>query len=550
MKKYTLLVCFTCCMMAAAHSQNPLVKQWDYRFGGTYHDAVYSFHQTSDGGYILGGESYSDSSGDKTQDNWDPTLQSADYWIVKIDSLGIMQWDKRFGGTGDDYLTDVKQTNDGGFILGGASESDSSGDKTQNAWGQYDYWIIKTDSLGNKQWDKRFGGTGEDELYALQPTADGGYILGGYSYSDSSGDKTQHTQGQDDYWMVKTDSAGNKQWDKRFGGSGYDEAYTMEQTKDGGYIMGGYTTQGISGDVSQALWGGWDYWIVKTNASGIKLWDKRFGGTNDDVLYSIHQTFDGGYILNGCSKSDSTGDKSHNNWDTTAATYDLWVIKIDSLGAKQWDKDFGGDNDENLAGNISQTSDKGYLIPGTSYSGINGTKTETNLGLEQAWITKTDSIGNIQWDKTALTDGHDEEGLGIQTSDGCYAIVTATFSGIAGYKTQPNWDVSGITYDYWIVKFCDSTSTVGVSGFGFHVSGFRLFPNPAKESLVIIHLSSSKTEIIIYDLFGRIVLASAMVNGQWSMVNGHSSITINISSLSSGIYFIKAGNEVKKFIKR
>ncbi|HKR07056.1 MAG TPA: T9SS type A sorting domain-containing protein [Bacteroidia bacterium] len=548
MKKYLLFINSLFCMLLLvcqdAHSQNPLVKQWDKRLGGTFHDPVYSFQQTTDGGYILGGESYSDSSGDKTEDNWDPTLQSADYWIVKIDSAGMKQWDKRFGGTGDDYLLEVKQTSDGGYILGGASDSDSSGDKTQNAWGQYDYWIVKTDSLGIKQWDKRFGGIANEELYSLKQTTDGGYILGGYSYSDISGDKTQPSQGQDDYWMVKTDAFGIKQWDKRFGGAGYDEAYTIEQTTDSGYIMGGYTTMGSSGDVTQPIWGGWDYWIVKTNVSGIKLWDKRFGGTNDDVLYSIHQTLDGGYILNGCSKSDSSGDKTQNNWDVTAATYDLWVIKIDALGSKEWDKGFGGDNDENIAGNVSQTSDNGFLIPGTSYSGINGTKTENNLGVEQAWITKTDSLGNQQWDKTAFTDGHDEAGLSVQTIDGCYAIVTGTASGIAGYKTEPNWDVSGITYDYWIVKFCDSISTIGINGFEVSGLKFDVYPNPANEFVVIsYHLSGKeKIEITITDITGKKLLHSTF-NIQ------HSTFKIDVSNLSSGIYFIKAGTAVKKLVK-
>jgi hypothetical protein len=550
MKRILFCMVFTCCFLHFAFGQNPLVKQWDRAFGGTSHDALYSFQQTADGGYILGGESYSDSSGDKTQNNWDPTQQSGDYWIVKIDSNGFKQWDKQFGGTGDDYLIDVKQTSDGGYILGGASESDSSGDKTQNAWGQYDYWIVKTDSLGNKQWDKRFGGIGEDELYSLQQTSDGGYMLGGYSFSDSSGDKTQFSQGQDDYWMVKVDSLGIKQWDKRFGGSSFDEAYAIQQTADGGYLIGGSSFSGISGDKSQPNWdptnNSYDYWLVKTNASGVKQWDKRFGGTTDDVLYSVHQTLDHGYILNGCSKSDSAGDKTQNNWDATAATYDLWVVKIDSLGIKQWDKDFGGDNDENLAGNITQTSDKGYLIPGTSYSGINGTKTENNLGVEQAWITKTDSSGNQQWDKTALTNGHDEEGLAVQTSDGCYAIVTATTSGIAGYKTQPNWDVNELTYDYWIVKFCDSTATETVNEFNIQHSTFKVFPDPAVNLITVFFsppLRGGRVGLDVFDLFGRSVF-------QFEISNSQSEMTINVSFLPPGVYFIKAENEVRKFVKQ
>src|SRR6185295_9292086 len=130
-----------------------------------------------------------------------------DFWIVKTDPLGIKQWDKDFGSTNDEKLYSLQQTSDGGYIFGGWSNSDSSGNKTQNTWGDFDYWIVKTDSLGNKQWDKDFGGTGTDLFYSLKQTADGGYILGGISASGISGDKTQATWGNtSDFWVVKTDS--------------------------------------------------------------------------------------------------------------------------------------------------------------------------------------------------------------------------------------------------------------------------------------------------------------------------------------------------------
>src|SRR5207248_1697389 len=112
-----------------------------------------------------------------------------------IDSNGNKVWDKRFGGMNDDWLYSMQQTNDGGYILGGYSNSDSSGDKTEPTRGDIDYWIVKIDSLGNKEWDKRFGGLNEDYLTSLQQTADGGFILGGYTLSDSSGDKTQDSWG-------------------------------------------------------------------------------------------------------------------------------------------------------------------------------------------------------------------------------------------------------------------------------------------------------------------------------------------------------------------
>ena len=449
MKNILLLIIFIVACTTNLHAQNPLVKQWDKRFGGTDVDGFNSFQQTTDGGFILGGWSKSGISGDKTQPSWGSYY---DYWIVKIDSLGLKQWDKRFGGTNDDYLYSVQQTTDGGYILGGYSWSGLSGDKTQPSWGNADYWIVKIDSLGIKQWDKRLGGTGDDELHSLQQTTDGGYILGGISNSGIGGDKTQPSWGSEDYWIVKIDSLGIIQWDKRFGGMGYDYLCSLEQTTDGGYILGGYSSSGTGGDKTQPSWGGsFDYWIVKIDSLGIKQWDKRFGGTLYDYFYSLKQTTDGEYILGGYSNSGISGNKTQPSWGGG----DYWIVKINSLGMKKWDKRFGGTSDEELY-NIFLTSDGGYIISGDSYSSISGDKTENNLGTEQTWVVKTDSLGNTQWDKTIFTTGHDENGLAIQTKDGCYAMSNVTAGGIGGDKTQPSQG----SFDYWIIKFCDSTLAV------------------------------------------------------------------------------------------
>jgi len=411
-------------------------------------DLLYDIQQTKDDGYILGGYSASYINGDKTQDTWG----AWDYWIVKTDSLGTKQWDKDFGGTDGDFLYSIQQTSDGGYILGGISSSNISGDKTQNTRGTIDYWIVKTDSLGNKLWDKDFGGTDDDLLHSIQQTADGGYILGGWSQSNLGGDKTQNVWGiypDHDFWIVKVDSIGNKQWDKDIGGTDDDELYSIQQTRDGGYILGGYSQSNISGDKSQNVWGGsadLDYWIVKLDSLGIKQWDKDFGGTVSDWLYSLQQTTDGGYILGGSSWSNISGNKTNN----TQGSLDYWIIKTDSLGNMEWDKDFGGtDGDEFFS--VSQTLDEGYLISGTSYSPVSGDKTESNIGQEQMWILKTDSLGKKLWDKTILTTGHDEQGLAIQTREGCYVFANFTDAGFGAHKTQPSQGFN----DYWFIKFCE-----------------------------------------------------------------------------------------------
>ncbi len=309
-------------------------KEWDARFGGSGNDDLISLQQTSDGGYILGGVSQSGISGDKTQ----ASQGSDDYWVVKINSSGAKEWDVRFGGSGDDYLRSLQQTTDGGYILGGHSFSGISGDKTQASQGGTDYWVVKINSNGVKQWDARFGGSSNDFLGSLQQTTDGGYILGGSSASGTSGDKTQASQGSDDYWVVKINSSGAKEWDVRFGGSGDDYLRSLQQTTDGGYIFGGRSFSGISGDKTQASQGSDDYWVVKINSIGVKEWDAGFGGSSSERLTSLQQTTDGGYILGGYSASDISGDKTQ----ASQGFFDYWVLKINSSGLKQWDASFGG----------------------------------------------------------------------------------------------------------------------------------------------------------------------------------------------------------------
>jgi PKD repeat protein len=454
MKRFSLFIFFNCasCIIHCAFSQNPLVKMWDKKCGGLSADLLYCFMQTSDQGYLLGGLTGSGIGGDKTEAAWGTSID--DFWVVKMDSLGNKQWDRDLGGLDWDELQCLDQCSDGGFIVGGWSESNTGGNKTQSGQGSYDYWIVKLDANGNQQWDKDYGGTSMDVLQSIKKTRDGGYILGGWSYSGVGGDKSQPVWAGVDYWIIKTDSLGNKVWDKDFGGTGNDYLFSIQQTTDGGFIMGGYSDSNISGDKTQNIQGGlggYDYWILKTDSLGNKLWDRDFGGSYHDQLKTVQQTTDGGYILGGISYSDADGDKTEPNWSPGFG--DFWMVKTDANGIKQWDKDFGGTGYEDELGDISQTNDRGYLLSGVSYSGIGGNKTESNMGIEQGWIVKTDSLGNKQWDKTIFTPDHEERGMAIQTKDFCYAF--ANFSAaFGGYKTQIPWNGGA---DYWIVKFCDST---------------------------------------------------------------------------------------------
>ncbi|HUM45380.1 MAG TPA: T9SS type A sorting domain-containing protein [Chitinophagales bacterium] len=315
-------------------------KLWDRRFGGNNREELFGVLQTADNGYLLGGGTLSVISGDQTQ----TSRGDRDYWIVKIDANGVKLWDKRFGGPGDDELRSMAKTSDGGFILGGESSSDTGGEKTEDNHGVYDVWIVKVNANGNLQWEASYGGTDDDRLNAIQQTADGGYIIGAWTISPVSFDVTQAGKGSTDMWLVKTDASGVKMWDSRFGGSDNEYLYALDQTSDGGFILGGYTRSEANGDVTIPGKGGYDFWMVKTDGNGIKLWDKRYGGDSDEKGKSIYQTNDGGFMMGGWSESGISGDKTVNTQGGT----DYWLLKSDANGNKQWDLDFGANVEERL----------------------------------------------------------------------------------------------------------------------------------------------------------------------------------------------------------
>ncbi len=539
------------------YAQNSLVKQWDYRFGGTKNDFLFSLQQTFDGGYILGGWTRSGMGGDKTQINWDTTNASEDYWIVKIDSVGNKQWDKRFGGKSYDTFTCLQQTNDEGYLLGGYSKSGIGGDKTQANWNAAaDYWIVKIDSIGVKEWDKRFGGIHVDELYSLQQTFDGGYILGGNSFSGVSGDKTQPSWGSDDFWIVKTDSAGNTQWDKRFGGISHENLKSIIQTYDGGYLLGGSTSSVVSGDITQPNWDTIppfftvDFWIIKIDSFGKKLWDKRYGGTSNDNLFSMQQTVDGGFILGGLSNSGIDGNKTQVSWGST----DFWIVKIDSNGNKLWDKDYGGVSHEFTFGGIVQTADKGYLMAGQSNSDSSGNKSENNLSPMETWVVKTDCNGNIQWERTLQILGKNQKGYAIQTKDKCYAFANLNTGVIAGDKTQLDQGLD----DYWIIKFCKSTDEMEIDcDMALSIPNpisqvqIAIFPNPFNSHLSI-EIQKQFLKQVTFSI--KNILGQSLFSEEVNNLDGKYSNTIDFNFLSNGIYlidlFIDGERIVKKIIKQ
>lgn len=409
-----------------APAQAP-VKQWDKRFGGTGYDELRTLQPTRDGGYILGGTSTSPVGGDKSQAG----QGNADYWVVKVDANGVKQWDRRFGGRDIDDLMVVEQTPDGGYILAGATNSPIGGDVSQGGPGQWDYWLVKLDATGAKQWDKRFGGTEDEVLNAFQQTSDGGYILGGLSGSPASYDVTQPRRGQADFWVLKLDARGTKQWDRRFGGSGFDNIRALQQTSDGGYILGGESDSPAGADKTGPARGQWDYWVVKMDASGTKQWDRTFGGTGEDLLWSLQQTLDGGYILGGFCDSPAGGDRTQ----PSQGLNDYWILKLDANGTKQWDRSVGGSGNDVLR-SIRQLADASFVLAGTSNSPVGGDITQVSPGAYDYWIVQLDALGTKQWDRRFGGNDYDELRTLHPTPDGGFMLGGTSFSPASGDRTQ------------------------------------------------------------------------------------------------------------------
>ena len=402
--------------------------EWQKSLGGSKTEHGHSIQQTSDGGYIVAGESDSND-GDVTGNHG-----GFDSWIVKLTSGGTTQWQKSLGGSGKDYAYSIQQTSDGGYIVAGEADS-KDGDVTGNHGGR-DYWIVKLTSGGAIQWQKCFGGSSDDLASSIQQTSDGGYIVAGKS-SSKDGDVTGN-HGGEDYWIVKLTSGGAMEWQKCFGGSSDDLAHSIQQTSDGGYIVAG-TSYSNDGDVTGSHGDMGDYWIVKLTSGGAIQWQKCFGGSGNEVVTSIHQTSDGGYIVAGTSTS-SDGDVTVNH-----GRGDYWIVKITSGGALEWQKCFGG-SESDVAFSIQETSDGGFIVAGTSYS--NDGDVTGNHGIHDYWIVKLTSGGAIQWQKS-LGGGLWDFAFSIQhTSDGGYIV--------AGYSQSNDGDVTGNHGSVSTLGFADS----------------------------------------------------------------------------------------------
>lgn len=361
--------------------ETPIEAEFIRTYGGSGVDEGVAVVPTTDGNYVIAGTTQSND-GDLLNIK---TTADADIWIFKVTTSGEIQWSKTYGGTANDIATNISNTNDNGFIVSGYTRS-TDGDVTDpgNA-GFHDFWILKLDSTGNIQWNKTFGYSGSDQCYKAFPTSTGGYFISGFldvSASEGEGNEGRSQTGQKganlhgvgEFWGMLLDGNGNAIWKRYFGGTNNDRSYDALETADGGFLMAG-ASESDDFDITDSK-GSYDFWAVRLSSSGDLMWTKSFGGDGIEIGYAVTKTNDGNYMMVGDTRS------TDQDISTPLGNADAWIVKFSDEGNLIWEKTYGG-TEFDSAKSIFPLSNGNYLISGSTRSG-NGDLL-TNNGQNDAW---------------------------------------------------------------------------------------------------------------------------------------------------------------------
>lgn len=510
MKTKTLL--FVLLMMLSISYQATSQVTFQKTYGGSNNEEGYMVRQTTDGGYIILGNTYSFGH------------TSGDIYLIKTDAWGNTQWKKTYGGSVTEYGNSIQQTTDGGYIVAGFTNSYGNGNgevyliKTaangdtlwtrtygqprgegisvqqtsdggyivagNNAGWPLDFYVVKTTATGDTLWTKTYGGTDSEFCNSVQQTTDGGYIISGVSNSFGGGNFQMY--------MVRTDASGDTLWSKAYVTATSNNYAHAQQTSDGGFIIACPTTVGP---------GNQDFLVVKTNASGDTVWTKTYGSTGNDYLSSIRQTADGGFILAGSTVA--VGDTTGN----------IYLVKTTSTGDTLWTKNYGGTGDDwTYYG--EQTTDGGYIVSGATFG--------DNTDSIDILIIKTDANGN-----SGCNQGHTPTTIGHVSMQivSCATIVTSAATFVSG--TTSIIGSGGSETDICTTLGINETTTVNV---------FALYPNPATSNFTL-ELSSGFTtaKVQIFNTLGAMVYEQAI---------NQSSTLINMN-VPAGIYFVKVSGQEK-----
>jgi hypothetical protein len=407
------------------------------------------------GGYLLCGWTYSFGSGD------------ANRYIVRTDELGDTIWTRTYGAqTAEDNGLKVKATFDGGFVVAGYSVHSGRANVT----------LTKITAGGDSLWSKEYGGSLDDMAYAVDQASDSGFIIAGATYSFGAG--------RPNVYAVRTDAQGDTLWTRTYGGADEDYAFSVAATRDSGFMLCGWTRSSGAGMA--------DIYLVKTDARGDTEWTRTYGGADDEYGHGVRQTADGGYIVGGSTLSFGAG------------LADFYLVRLDSSGDTLWTRTYGGDTSD-LGHSVELAEDGGFMLAGQTSS--------FGAGSWDAWLVRTDSLGNALW----------TQALGDTGDDRCYSVQKTADRG---------WIVAGSTsstgsgaFDAWLVK-TDSAGRVAITETGMPAADAPGFTTIAR-GVLCLPLSPSPIHYSLFDPSGRQVLR---------LRPGPN----DIHHLTAGAYFVRA----------
>jgi hypothetical protein len=511
MKGTHLFNIFFILLTGFTYSQVPTIE-WQKTYGGTSEEIGYSICFANANGYVVTG--YTKSSNGYIVNHHG----NHDLWLINLDSAGNLLWNKCYGGIGSEFGYSIILSISDTIVIAGSAHY-NSGDVSGAHFGVSDFWILKVDQIGFLQWQKCLGGTQFDEARSIIQTSDSGYLVTGVTMSpdyDVTG-----WQGGKDMWVVKLTSGGVIQWSRTFGGTDFDEGVSCVELSNGIYLVGG-SSDSYNGNLNCFSHLSQDAVVVALDTAGNLLWKKCYGGNGADDLNKLVTTPDGGFYISSFTRS-IDGDITNNHGQD-----DYWLIKADSLGNIQWEKCFGGINSEQSK-SACLTSDGGVAIVG--YSGMDDGMVSGSHGgpwpfFADYWVVKTDNLGNLEWGKCLGGSGTDIAYDVKQTIDGGYVVVGSTDS-----KDGDITDTLG-GMDVWVVKLSNPTA-----GILIPESGIMEFSTSQINDQIILRFFSKrniKCSMKLFDLNGKLISENEIKINEG--INYHSQ---NCSGLPEGMYIVE-----------
>lgn len=518
------------CVLQNASAQAPSIE-WQKCYGGSAGESGTAVQETRDGGFLVLANTISNDG--EVSGNHSPAGVT-DLWMIKIDTVGGIVWSKCYGGSNFEMGNSFSLTPDQGFIIGGFASSIDGDLIGSGNHGNGDFWLVKCDSIGTIEWQKCFGGSGEEECFQIACTYDKGFIAVGYTFSNDSDliGANSHDSSLCNYcsdvWVVKLDSTGAIQWSKNLGGSYDERGYSIFQTPDSGYVLASTTSSNdgdVSGNHSWQVGYSSDYWIVKLNQTGDVQWQKCRGGGADEGhgpnILKIIPSMEGGFTAIGYTEShDDDVSGIHGNLK------DAWVFKLDPFGNLLWQKCLGG-FDLDYGTSVVQLLDSTYLILSVAFS-IDGDVTNNHSPSSDAWLVRLDFGGNLVWAQC----------YGGSDLDGAFDLKSTSDEGliVAGYTLSNDGDVSGNhgSEDVWIVKLTPLPDEINSPANS--ITDFTCYLNQVNQTISVNFYANGNEHPVLqlFDLTGRELFQQPL-----DVVQGFNKLSVQTGPLSSGIYFAR-----------